>query len=311
MLTSLYVIDYLVKDLNEAKPVYDKIFLTEPLMFNPEMAPGVELEAMYYQMPGSVGHITTLGFFEEGKNVEVPEEGARLIGIQCRNIESTISGMQERGVKFLSDEPQPYAVGRNVATVPYNGVSYSISEHEPGGHEKARKMMFTRQGSNDFGDASQGGILDRVNLICIAVNNLDQATENLRMILGSEPVKHDEGASNADLIATYFAAPGGGKGVQYIALVALRESKPVSDEGLLIDSFLRNYGEGIYMVSFLVTDQKAFRETLVSRGIAASDSAFPLVEKLGPGFALAPIHNVTFWFSSQVQGTVDGFIAER
>ena len=39
MLTSIYVVDYILHALESAKPVYDRIFATEPLWINPDMAP--------------------------------------------------------------------------------------------------------------------------------------------------------------------------------------------------------------------------------------------------------------------------------
>ena len=311
MIKNTYVVDYIVTDIEKAKVFYDRIFGTEPLWINPNMAPNVTVNAMYYQMPGPVGHVTTLGFFEENEDIKTDHEGAKLLGIQCNDLDATISEMAFRGVRFMTDEPQPYAVGRNISTIEYNGVSFSISEHEPGGHERARQMMFTRDGVNDYGDASQGGLLDRIHLIHVAVKNMHEATENFRRVLGVEPVKEDNGKSNNDLDAVYFPAPGGGFGVQYIVLVHPKNSSPSTDEGRLVLSHVQTCGEGIYMIGILVSDIVETKDLLTSRGVNISSAELALAESLGRGFCLEPLHNVKLWFSMQEKGTLDYFLQDR
>ena len=304
MLTSIYVVDYILHDLESAKPVYDRIFATEPLWINPDMAPGAEVDAMYYQMPGPVGHVTTLGFFGETKDVRVEREGAKLLGIQCRDLEATTAEMRRRGVRFTTDEPQTYAVGRNITTVAYGGVSFSISEHEPGGHEKARKMMFTRAGDHDYGDASQSGVLDRVHIIHWAVEDLDGAVNDIAAVLGAEPITRSHSAKEGLDIA-YFAAPGDGFGVQYLVLVSPATSISAESEGQRVRSFLEQHGEGIYLIGFLVSDLARMQASLHSRGVQTSDAHMSVAAVLGDGFALPPLHNVTLWFASQTEGEAE------
>ena len=161
MLTNIYVVDYIVRDIEAAKATFDPIFGTEPLWFNPAMAPGRTLNAMYYQMPGNGAGAHAIGIFDHsGDAPEAEHDGVILLGILCDNIEATVAEIEGRGLKFLYDKPQRYAVGRNNILGPLNGVSFSIAQHDEGGYAKAQSMMVTRGGSHDFGDPSQAACLN-------------------------------------------------------------------------------------------------------------------------------------------------------
>ena len=82
MLTNIYVIDYVLKDLEGAKGRFDAIFGTEPLWIHPDMTPGQSITAMYYQLPGNGEMTHALGLFQEGGDtIRVPEYRIIIIGI--------------------------------------------------------------------------------------------------------------------------------------------------------------------------------------------------------------------------------------
>lgn len=269
MLTNIYVIDYVLKDLEGAKDRLDRIFGTEPLWYTPNMVPGYSITAMYYQLPGNGEMSHALGLFQEGGDSErVARDRIFLIGIMCDDIEHTMEEISARGLRFVHDKPQEYAVGRNNTLGKLHGVEIFIAQHVPGGDRKAREMMFTKDGSSDFGDETQGGLFRGISGIDLVVADLDKAVATYRAVFGVDPIDTTDRTGEPRVRSVHFPAPGNGKGVREVGLFALQAGASEGRLATRLANILRKDGEGVFRLDFLVTDLDAMREKLAGRGIA-------------------------------------------
>lgn len=269
MLTNIYVIDYVLKDLDGAKDRLDRIFGTEPLWIHPDMTPGRSITAMYYQIPGNGEMSHALGLFQEGgDSIRVDSDKIFLIGIMCDDIVQTMEEISGRGLSFVNPEPEHYAVGSSNTLGTLHGLEIFIAQHVPGGDRKAREMMFTKDGSSDFGDDTQGGLFKGVFGIDLAVTDLDAATATYRAVFGTEAVDTTVRSGAAGVRSVHFAAPGNGRGMREFGLFALDGSGTKSALSDRISRHLEACGEGVFRLDYLVTDMEAMRETLARRGIA-------------------------------------------
>lgn len=268
MLTNLYVIDYVLKDLDGSKDRLDRIFGTEPLWIHPDMTPGQSIVATYYQLPGNGEMMHALGFFQEGgDSIRVAHDRLFLIGIMCDDMEKTMAEISARGLKFVHDEPHRYAVGESNTLGTLHGVEIFIARHIPGGDKIGREMMFTKDGSSDFGDETQGGLFKGVSGLDFAVTDLDGALATFSAIFDARPKETTTRTRAAGVKSWHFPAPGEGKGLHEIGFFALDGSKEESPLANRIRAFLAKYGDGIFRMNLLVTDIAAMRTLLASRGI--------------------------------------------
>ncbi len=268
MLTNLYVIDYVLKDLDGSKDKLDRIFGTEPLWIHPDMTPGQSIVATYYQLPGNGEMMHALGMFQEGgDSIRVAHDRLFLVGIMCDDIEKTMAEISARGLKFVHDEPKRYAVGESNTLGTLNGVEIFIARHIPGGDKIGREMMFTKDGSSDFGDETQGGLFKGVSGLDFAVADLDGALATFGAVLGVQPTETTARTLAAGVKSWHFPAPGEGKGLQEIGFFALDGGKAESPLANRIRTFLAKHGDGIFRMNLLVTDIAAMRALLSSRGI--------------------------------------------
>lgn len=268
MLTNIYVIDYVLKDLDSAKSRLDGIFGTEPLWIHPDMTPGQNITAMYYQLPGNGEMMHALGLFQEGgDSIRVAHDRLFLIGVMCDDIERTMAELSERGLTFVHSEPQRYAVGESNSLGTLHGVEIFIARHIPGGDRVAREMMFTRDGSSDFGDETQKGVFRGVGGLDFAVSDLDAALSTFRAVFGTAPMDTTRRTNAPGVRSAHFLAPGNGKGLREIGFFAAAETGAKDGLARRIATFLDKHGEGIFRMDLLVTDIAAMRDLLATRGI--------------------------------------------
>lgn len=268
MLTNIYVIDYVLKDLDASKDRLDKIFGTEPLWIHPDMTPGQAITAMYYQLPGNGEMMHALGLFQEGgDSIRVQHDRLFLIGIMCDDMDRTMAEISARGLTFVHPEPQRYAVGESNTLGTLHGVEIFIARHIPGGDKIAREMMFTKDGSSDFGDETQGGLFRGISGLDFAVSDMDAALDTFRAVFGAEPINTTPRTAEPGVRSYHFHAPGNGKGLHEIGFFAVDGAAPVGGLASRVAAFLDKHGEGIFRMDLLVTDIDAMRSALASRGI--------------------------------------------
>jgi len=268
MLTNIYVIDYVLKDLSGAKDTLDRIFGTEPLWISPAMTPGKSIEAAYYQLPGNGEMLHALGLFQEGgDSLRVDRDRVFLIGIMCDDMERTMAEMSARGLSFLHEEPQRYAVGESNSLGTLHGIEIFIARHIPGGDKVGREMMFTKDGSSDFGDETQDGLFGGVSGLDFAVFDLDAALDTFRAVFASEPRDTTDRTGSKGIRSAHFAAPGGGKGLDEVGFFAVEGDSEQSPLARRVGTFLNDQGEGIFRINLRVTDISAMRARLEARGV--------------------------------------------
>lgn len=281
MLTNIYVIDYVVKDLEGAKDRLDGIFGTEPLWIHPDMTPGQSITAMYYQLPGNGEMSHALGLFQEGgDSIRVPEDRIFLIGIMCDDLPATMADIRGRGLEFVHPEPQTYAVGESNTLGTLHGLEIFIARHVPGGDKKAREMMFTRDGSSDFGDETQGGLFRGIGGIDLVVADLDAARETYAKVFGTEAVDTTARSAEAGLRSVHFRAPGNGQGIREVGLYALAEGEERGCLAERLASIIESRGEGVFRLDLLMSDVEAVRALLVGRGIELPAGPSPVLEDI-------------------------------
>lgn len=279
MLTNIYVIDYVLKDIEGAKDRLDRIFGTEPLWIHPDMTPGQSITAMYYQLPGNGEMSHALGFFQEGgDSIRVPEDRAFLVGIMCDDLAATAEELRARGLNFVHAEPRRYAVGESNTLGTLHGLEVFIACHVPGGDQKAREIMFTRDGSSDFGDETQGGLFLGISGIDLAVTDLDEAVATFRKVFGSEPADTTARTGEPGIRSAHFRAPGNGQGLREVGLFATTTSSTPGSLAKRLPGIIERRGEGIFRLDCLVTDVAAMQARLATRGIHLPDGSMPYLE---------------------------------
>lgn len=309
MLTNIYVVDYIVRDLEAAKDNFDRIFATDPLCFNPEMAPGAQLNAIYYQMPGEGAGVHAVGIFDHsGDAPDAAHDGVTLLGILCDDLDTTITEIEGRGLQFHFDQPNRYAVGRNNLLGPLNGVTFAIAQHDPSGYWKAQSMMKTRAGSHDFGDPTQSGLLDRLYVIDIVVRDLNEATANYRALLGVEPIDTSGVSNNPDYRSIHFPAPGDGRGIHSIGLFQPISDTPQTEGGKRLKQHLDTRGEGVFLIGFLVDDIGKAQVILEGRGLKFRH-AVPQVYAMGRGNTIPNVFGTDLWFAQHNPGAYQQYRA--
>jgi predicted enzyme related to lactoylglutathione lyase len=268
MLTNIYVIDYILKDLDGSKDRLDRIFGTEPLWLHPDMMPGQTIEAMYYQSPGNGEMTHAIGFFQQGANtLAVTRDRLWLIGIMCHDIEKTMCEIAARGLNWVHPEPQGYAVGRNNSLGILHGLEIFVAEHVPGGDKKAREMMFTKDGTSDFGDDTQGGLFLGFSGIDLVVEDFEAAMATYMSVFGVAPQDTTRRTNAAGVRSAHFPAPGNGRGMREIGLFAADGSGADSPLARRLAQALTRDGEGVFRLDLRVTDVGAIRALLESRGL--------------------------------------------
>lgn len=282
MLTNIYVIDYILKDLDGAKDRLDRIFGTEPLWIHPDMTPGQSITATYYQIPGNGEMSHALGFFQEGgDSVRTDHDRIFLIGIMCDDIDATMAEISARGLKFVHDEPQRYAVGESNTLGVLHGLEIFIARHIPGGDLKAREMMFTKDGSSDFGDETQGGLFHGFSGIDLIVEDLDAAIRTYSAVFGTQPTDTTDQTGEQGVRSVHFKAPGNGRGVRTFGLFGLDSAEATGRFGSRLSKILATRGEGVFRLDCLVTDLAKMRATLAGRGIALPEQEAALEDVNG------------------------------
>ena len=281
MLTNIYVIDYVLKDLEGAKGRFDAIFGTEPIWIHPDMTPGQSITAMYYQLPGNGEMSHALGLFQEGgDSIRVPEDRIFLIGIMCDDLPATMAEIRSRGLEFVHPEPQTYAVGESNTLGTLHGLEIFIARHVPGGDKKAREMMFTRDGSSDYGDETQGGLFRGIGGIDLVVADLEAARETYAKVFDTEAVDTTARSAEPGLRSVHFRAPGNGQGIREVGLYALAEGE---DRGRLAErlaAIIERRGEGVFRLDMLMSDVEAARALLAGRGIELPAGPSPVLEDI-------------------------------
>lgn len=281
MLTNIYVIDYVLKDLDGSKDRLDRIFGTEPLWLHPDMSPGRENRAMYYQLPGNGEMSHAMGMFQEGGDGGyVDHDRLFLIGVMCDDIYKTMSEMSSRGLKWMHEAPAVYAVGESNSLGKLHGVEIFVARHIPGGDKVARQMMFTKDGSSDFGDETQGGVFLGVGGLDYAVKDLDAALETYSRVFDFPPRDTTARTGAPGVRSAHFAAPGNeggaGKGLREVGFFTAddRDASPLAKR---IAAWLDRQGEGIFRLDMLVTDLDAMRTQLAARGISLPEGDDPTI----------------------------------
>ena len=281
MLTNIYVIDYVLKDLEGAKDRLDGIFGTEPLWIHPDMMPGQSITAMYYQLPGNGEMSHALGLFQEGgDSIRVPEDRIFLIGVMCDDLPATMAEIRSRGLEFVHPEPQTYAVGESNTLGTLHGLEIFIARHVPGGDKKAREMMFTRDGSSDFGDETQGGLFRGISGIDLVVADLDAARETYAKVFGTEGVDTTARSAEPGLRSVHFKAPGNGQGIREVGLYGLAEGEERGRLAERLASIIQSRGEGVFRLDMLMSDVDAARALLAGRGIELPAGPSPVLEDI-------------------------------
>lgn len=281
LLTNIYVIDYVLKDIEGAKDRLDRIFGTEPLWIHPDMTPGQAITAMYYQLPGNGEMSHALGLFQEGgDSIRVREDRVFLIGIMCDDLAATAEEFAERGLHFVHAEPQRYAVGESNTLGTLHGLEVFVARHVPGGDKKAREIMFTRSGSSDFGDETQGGLFVGISGIDLAVNDLDAAIATFRKVFGTEPTDTTARTGEPGIRSAHFQAPGNGQGIREVGLFATADAATPGALAQRLPGILERRGEGVFRLDCLVTDLDAMRAKLAARGIELPEGPMPALEDI-------------------------------
>ncbi|MEO7657954.1 MAG: VOC family protein [Sphingomicrobium sp.] len=298
MLKQIYVIDLVVDELEAVKPDFDRLFGTEPLIIEPGMAPGMEINAMYYQMPGDGAGIHAIGIFDRsGDGPKDVPTGAFLVGILCDDVDASVDEIRARGINFAYPTQQSYAVGRNNITESLNGVSFSIAQHNEDGYRSGQAMMKTKAGSPDFGDPSQGGMLKQLYVFDIIVHDLDDAIKNYKALFGVDPIDTSSiTGSDGEVRSVHFPAPGDGAGIHSVGLFQLTTDNPKSESGKKLKKALDTRGEGIFLIGFLVDDIDKAQDTLEARGfdfITKEKTEY----RMGRGNTISNIHGTDYWFA--------------
>jgi hypothetical protein len=279
MLTNIYVIDYVLKDLDGAKDRLDRIFGTEPLWIHPDMTPGQKIRATYYQIPGTDDMSHALGMFQEGgDSIRVAHDRLFLIGVMCDDIEKTMAEISARGLKWAHQEPHRYAVGESNTLGTLHGVEVFVARHIPGGDKVARQMMFTKDGSSDFGDDTQGGQFLGFHGLDFAVNDLDTAIATYTKVFGSAPKDTTARTAASGVRSAHFAAPGNergnSKGFHEIGFFT-PDAPQASPLARQLTAWLERHGEGIFRMDLRVKDVDAMRALLKDRGIVLPEGDTP------------------------------------
>ncbi len=281
MLTNIYVIDYVLKDLEGAKDRLDRIFGTEPLWIHPDMTPGQSITAMYYQLPGNGEMSHALGLFQEGgDSIRVPEDRIFLIGVMCDDLPATMAEIRGRGLEFVHPEPQTYAVGESNTLGTLHGLEVFIARHVPGGDKKAREMMFTRDGSSDFGDETQGGLFRGIGGMDLIVADLEAARETYAKVFGTDAVDTTARSAEPGLRSVHFKAPGDGRGIREVGLYSLADGETRGRLAERLASIIATRGEGVFRLDMLMSDLDTARALLAGRGIDLPAGPSPILEDI-------------------------------
>jgi catechol 2,3-dioxygenase-like lactoylglutathione lyase family enzyme len=223
---------------------------------------------MYYQIPGNGEMSHALGFFQEGgDSVRTEQDRVFLTGVMCDDLEKTMADISGRGLKFVHDEPQRYAVGSSNTLGTLHGLEIFIAKHVPGGDRKAREMMFTKDGSSDFGDDTQGSLFLGISGIDLAVADLDAAIATYSAVFGTAPANTTARTDEAGVCSAHFPAPGNGRGVREFGLFAVDPTQAPGRFAQRLADVVKSRGEGVFRLDCLVTDLDAIRATLAARGI--------------------------------------------
>ena len=106
-------------------------------------------------------------------------------------------------------------------------------------------------------------VIERAYVVDIAVRDLDAAAETFSKILGIDGVRMDPAMdSSGELDGVHFAVGG----INALGLMTYK-GEPDAKSRNYVSRFLAKYGDGIYLVGFLVPDLEGHTRELAERGI--------------------------------------------
>lgn len=140
MVTQLFEVAIAVKDLDAATKKYSDVLGVQAIPIGAAYFPVAGLRGVVFPMGNNM--LISLIASEQldtpvAKFVESNGEGIFLIGLEVTDIEQDMRELSEKGVRFVSDKPLPYAAGRINFAHPksMHGVQIAFAEHEPDYYE--------------------------------------------------------------------------------------------------------------------------------------------------------------------------------
>lgn len=157
MLKHIYVIDFIVRDLDAAVQYGTKIFGAAPRDTSGVGPDQTEFRAAHFVAPGGGkgNAVHSVGFFQLTTDTPKSESGLRakrqldqygegviLIGFTVNDIDQVEKVMKERGLRFVYSEAQRYenGIGNELEPSPIGGVSFWFAQHDSDGFQKFTEL---------------------------------------------------------------------------------------------------------------------------------------------------------------------------
>ena len=153
MLKGVYVIDYIVRDLDAAVEYWRKILGVEPIDTSGVGDDVSEFRMAHFPAPGDGRGVHSIGFFQlttdtprspsgiaAKQYLDQHGEGPMLIGFTVKDVDAVLAGLRAQGLNSLEPEPVRYQMGRGFTLPARFGTRLWFAQHDPDGYEKFLKM---------------------------------------------------------------------------------------------------------------------------------------------------------------------------
>jgi len=327
MIYQAYVLDIAVRSLDPVARTFTTILGVPPIPMHPDMDPSGKLVGTHFTTQGLYS-LGLLGLREpdgefDRKNaldagawalqhrLATRGGGASLLGFLVDDIDKHVADLRQRGVRFMTDEPRRYMVGRNIAVDPSTtfGAEILYAQHDPDAYARWIATDPSRA-PKDVQTSPR-----KVYTIAVAVRDLAAAVPVFKEVLQSDAVPmHSELDPAGDVVGAHFTVGG----LQSFAVVALRDPTrryvppnvdPSQLGAWLLQRHLDAVGEGYFHLGLLVDDLDADVAALEGQGLRFVLDE-PALYAVGRTNAVDPTttHGVTV---SLAQHDPDGFVRWR
>lgn len=154
MLKQVYVIDFIVRDLEQAVDYFRKVLGTEPVETSGVGDDVDEFRMAHFPAPGArKDSMHAIGLFQlttdnpvtpSGKRakdyLDTRGEGPILVGFGVDDIDATEREMKAQGLSFEEPEPVRYQMGRGLNMPIRFGTGFWFAQHDSDGFEKWQAM---------------------------------------------------------------------------------------------------------------------------------------------------------------------------
>lgn len=150
MLKHVYVIDFIVRDLDAAVDYFRKVLGTEPVDTTGVGGDVDEFRMAHFPAPGArKDSMHSIGLFQLTTDTPVTPSGLRakhyldthgegpmLVGFTVDDIDATEREMKSKGLGFEEPAPVQYQMGRGLNMPVRFGVGFWFAQHDEDGFEK-------------------------------------------------------------------------------------------------------------------------------------------------------------------------------